>query len=207
MSMRRSMSGKTRPERGQGRSAVSAAVSSPQGSEPARRPLTANGSGAGLDVFAEMQSMGHEQVLLSHDPSCGYFGIIAIHDTTLGPALGGTRFWQYATTDEAIMDALRLGLDCQDADCLSIEGCQGNGDHSCRCITCLDVDDVGRLGACIDGGIRLAGEVRKSRWRRSCMGNGRTRVAGTARCPRQAPGCMGEFVCVLDNEVQHLLAG
>ena len=55
-----------------------------------------------------MQTMGHEQVLLSHDPSCGYFGIIAIHDTTLGPALGGTRFWQYASTDEAITDALRL---------------------------------------------------------------------------------------------------
>jgi leucine dehydrogenase len=55
-----------------------------------------------------MDSMGHEQVLLSHDPSCGYFGIIAIHDTTLGPALGGTRFWQYGTTDEAITDALRL---------------------------------------------------------------------------------------------------
>jgi leucine dehydrogenase len=33
---------------------------------------------------------------------------VAIHDTTLGPALGGTRFWQYASTDEAITDALRL---------------------------------------------------------------------------------------------------
>ena len=61
-----------------------------------------------MDIFAAMKSMGHEQVLLSHDPSCGYFGIIAIHDTTLGPALGGTRFWQYATTDEAVTDALRL---------------------------------------------------------------------------------------------------
>ena len=61
-----------------------------------------------IDVFADMQTMGHEQVLLSHDPSCGYFGIIAIHDTTLGPALGGTRFWQYASTDDAITDALRL---------------------------------------------------------------------------------------------------
>jgi leucine dehydrogenase len=55
-----------------------------------------------------MASLGHEQLLLSHDPSCGYFGIIAIHDTTLGPALGGTRFWQYHSTDEAITDALRL---------------------------------------------------------------------------------------------------
>jgi len=68
-------------------------------------PLTAHGS---ADVFRQMQALGHEQVLLSHDPSCGYFGIIAIHDTTLGPALGGTRFWQYASTEEAITDALRL---------------------------------------------------------------------------------------------------
>jgi leucine dehydrogenase len=66
------------------------------------------GAAPHMDVFADMQTMGHEQVLLSHDPSCGYFGIIAIHDTTLGPALGGTRFWQYANTDEAITDALRL---------------------------------------------------------------------------------------------------
>ncbi len=61
-----------------------------------------------MDVFAAMETLGHEQVLLSHDPSCGYFGIIAIHDTTLGPALGGTRFWQYASTEEAVTDALRL---------------------------------------------------------------------------------------------------
>ena len=42
------------------------------------------------------------------DPSAGYRGIIAIHSTTLGPALGGTRFWNYATDEEAIIDALRL---------------------------------------------------------------------------------------------------
>jgi leucine dehydrogenase len=72
-----------------------------------RSPLTAHVSES-PDLFAQMQTMGHEQVLLSHDPSCGYFGIIAIHDTTLGPALGGTRFWQYDSTDEAITDALRL---------------------------------------------------------------------------------------------------
>ena len=65
-------------------------------------------SAAPTDVFAQMQTMGHEQVLLSHDPSCGYLGIVAIHDTTLGPALGGTRYWQYGSTDEAITDALRL---------------------------------------------------------------------------------------------------
>jgi leucine dehydrogenase len=61
-----------------------------------------------MDVFQLMKEAGHEQVVLCHEPSCGYIGIIAIHDTTLGPALGGTRFWQYPSTDDAILDALRL---------------------------------------------------------------------------------------------------
>ncbi len=61
-----------------------------------------------MDIFASMEQFGHEQLLFSHDPSCGYFGIIAIHDTTLGPALGGTRFWAYESTEAAITDALRL---------------------------------------------------------------------------------------------------
>ena len=91
------------------RSAVSGAAAATQPAGPAHRsPLTAHAVGTGTDIFAAMKTLGHEQVLLSHDPSCGYFGIIAIHDTTLGPALGGTRFWQYASTDEAITDALRL---------------------------------------------------------------------------------------------------
>jgi leucine dehydrogenase len=61
-----------------------------------------------MDIFTDIQSLGHEQLVLCHDPSCGYRGIIAIHDTTLGPALGGTRFWEYRSTDEAVTDALRL---------------------------------------------------------------------------------------------------
>ncbi len=91
------------------RSAVSGSVSADPTNGPAHRsPLAVSAPGAGSDIFAAMQAMGHEQVLLSHDPSCGYFGIIAIHDTTLGPALGGTRFWEYASTEEAVTDALRL---------------------------------------------------------------------------------------------------
>src|ERR687885_1218099 len=61
-----------------------------------------------MKFFDTIAEMGHEQVVLCHDPSAGYRGIIAIHDTTLGPALGGTRFWNYATDEEAIVDALRL---------------------------------------------------------------------------------------------------
>ncbi len=61
-----------------------------------------------MDTFTEMKQWGHEQVVFSHEPSCGYFGIIAIHDTTLGPSLGGTRVWPYASTEEALRDVLRL---------------------------------------------------------------------------------------------------
>jgi leucine dehydrogenase len=61
-----------------------------------------------MDLQQAMSTYKHEQVSLSYEPTSGYFGIIAIHDTTLGPALGGTRFWQYASTDDAITDALRL---------------------------------------------------------------------------------------------------
>lgn len=59
-------------------------------------------------VFQRLALRGHEQLSLSHDPETGYRGIIAIHDTTLGPALGGTRFWAYKNDAEAIEDVLRL---------------------------------------------------------------------------------------------------
>jgi len=50
----------------------------------------------------------HEKVLLASDPTIGYRGIIAVHSTVLGPAVGGTRFWNYASNDDALADALRL---------------------------------------------------------------------------------------------------
>ncbi len=58
--------------------------------------------------FEKLYSMGHEEVIFLSDPSCGLKAIIAIHDTTLGPALGGTRMWPYATEEDAIEDVLRL---------------------------------------------------------------------------------------------------
>jgi leucine dehydrogenase len=59
-------------------------------------------------VFDLMQQMGHEQVVLCNDPYSGLTAIIAIHNTTLGPALGGTRLWNYNSHEEGIIDALRL---------------------------------------------------------------------------------------------------
>ena len=50
----------------------------------------------------------HESVVYCHDKSCGLKAIIAVHDTTLGPALGGTRMWNYRNEEEALVDVLRL---------------------------------------------------------------------------------------------------
>jgi leucine dehydrogenase len=50
----------------------------------------------------------HEEIVFVHDVVSGLKAIIAIHDTRLGPALGGTRYWPYADTEEACRDVLRL---------------------------------------------------------------------------------------------------
>ncbi len=70
--------------------------------------MTGELEAAGPEVFEMLAEHGHEQVLFSYEPSCGYRGIIAVHDTTLGPALGGTRFWNYETDLDALIDVLRL---------------------------------------------------------------------------------------------------
>ena len=61
-----------------------------------------------MEIFDTLSEMGHEEVVIASDPSCGYKGIIAVHSTALGPALGGTRFWQYHSDEAAVTDALRL---------------------------------------------------------------------------------------------------
>ena len=50
----------------------------------------------------------HEEILFCHDKDVGLKAIIAIHNTALGPALGGTRMWNYKNEDEALTDVLRL---------------------------------------------------------------------------------------------------
>lgn len=59
-------------------------------------------------VFGQIELMGHEQVVMCYDKPTGLKAVVAIHNTTLGPALGGTRMWQYATDEEAVTDVLRL---------------------------------------------------------------------------------------------------
>lgn len=61
-----------------------------------------------MEIFKYMEKYDYEQLVICHDKTSGLKAIIGIHDTTLGPALGGTRMWNYATEEEAIEDALRL---------------------------------------------------------------------------------------------------
>ena len=61
-----------------------------------------------MDILQRMSNEGHEQVAMFSDPGSGLKAIIAIHDTTLGPACGGTRMWPYESEADALTDALRL---------------------------------------------------------------------------------------------------
>lgn len=61
-----------------------------------------------MNVFESLAEHDYEQLVFCHDEQSGLKAIIAIHDTTLGPALGGTRMWTYDSEEAAIQDALRL---------------------------------------------------------------------------------------------------
>jgi leucine dehydrogenase len=58
--------------------------------------------------FRETHVPGYERVVLGSDEAAGYQGIVVVHSTALGPAIGGTRYWSYKTEDDAMTDALRL---------------------------------------------------------------------------------------------------
>lgn len=59
-------------------------------------------------IFGQITTMDHEQLVICNDEATGLKALIGIHNTTLGPALGGTRMWPYASEEEAITDVLRL---------------------------------------------------------------------------------------------------
>jgi leucine dehydrogenase len=63
---------------------------------------------AGDGIFPILEAGGFEQVACCHDPHTGLRAIVAIHSTTLGPALGGTRFYPYASERDAVVDVCRL---------------------------------------------------------------------------------------------------
>jgi leucine dehydrogenase len=60
------------------------------------------------DIFSQLSTHDHEELVFCQDKSTGLKAIIAIHNTVLGPGLGGTRIWNYANEHDAINDVLRL---------------------------------------------------------------------------------------------------
>lgn len=63
-----------------------------------------------MGIFDLMNKEGHEEVVFCNNQAAGLKAVIAIHDTTLGPALGGCRMYPYATEEEAVTDVLRLSM-------------------------------------------------------------------------------------------------
>ena len=61
-----------------------------------------------MSVFDHIEFDEHEHVAFCHDKGTGLKAIIAVHNSQLGPALGGCRMWPYANSDEALNDVLRL---------------------------------------------------------------------------------------------------
>jgi len=59
-------------------------------------------------IFDALDDMGHEQLVVCHDQATGLRAIIGVHNTVLGPALGGTRMWTYANEADAFNDVMRL---------------------------------------------------------------------------------------------------
>ena len=55
--------------------------------------------------FRETRVPGYERVVFGSDEAAGYRGIVVVHSTALGPAIGGTRYWSYKTEDDARTDA------------------------------------------------------------------------------------------------------
>lgn len=81
-----------------------------------------------MGIFDLMREHGHEQLIFCSDPEAGLRALIGIHDTTLGPALGGCRMWNYDDEGEAVLDALRLsaGMTAKSA----VSGCTYGGGKS-----------------------------------------------------------------------------
>ena len=61
-----------------------------------------------MSIFEYMEKFGHEQIVFCYDKASGLKAIIGIHDTTLGPALGGCRMWPYEKEADAVYDVVRL---------------------------------------------------------------------------------------------------
>jgi leucine dehydrogenase len=73
-----------------------------------RNTLPGSGKEKHMQLFERLAEYRYEQLVFCHDKATGLRAVVAIHDTTLGPALGGCRMYPYATEEDALVDVLRL---------------------------------------------------------------------------------------------------
>jgi hypothetical protein len=73
-----------------------------------RNTLPGSGKEKHMQLFEKLAEYRYEQLVFCHDKATGLRAVVAIHDTTLGPALGGCRMYPYATEEDALADVLRL---------------------------------------------------------------------------------------------------
>src|ERR671918_1408475 len=76
--------------------------------ESRRYQLLGHSRGSSMSVFTHREFDDHEHVLFCRDRDSSLNAIIAIHNTSRGPALGGCRMWPYASEEDALTDVLRL---------------------------------------------------------------------------------------------------
>lgn len=74
----------------------------------AEKKISMSNAAPASNIFAQIKDFDHEQLVFNHDPKSGLKSIIAIHNTVLGPALGGTRMWAYKSEGDAVQDVIRL---------------------------------------------------------------------------------------------------
>lgn len=79
-----------------------------QGVQPAFTMIDTIEKANGASLTSKMSTFDHEQLVFCQDKSTGLKAIIAIHNTVLGPAVGGTRMWAYTSEEDAVTDVLRL---------------------------------------------------------------------------------------------------
>lgn len=75
---------------------------------PSVRDIEEAGTQSGLELFDLMSTHQYEQIVLCHEPYTKLRAVICVHNTTLGPALGGIRMWPYENERDAIIDAMKL---------------------------------------------------------------------------------------------------
>ncbi len=147
-----------------------------------------------MEIFDMREFDGHEQVVFGHDAATGLRAIIAVHSTALGPAAGGCRLWPYATTAEAVADALRLsrGMSYKNA----LAGLDFGGGKAVivgesRRKTPELFEAFGRLVEGLGGRYVTAEDVGTTTADMACVARSTRYVSGLGRAPGEAGGDPG----------------